>query len=337
MNVITDARALRPEYLPQELYHREGQITQLSSVLRPITHGDVGEDAFIFGPSGVGKTTTAKFVLRQLEREALGIRWGYVNCMSDSSKSAVLHALARHAGRAADLRIEGTPASMFIDRLRELDGQFVAVLDEVDVLEDLTTLLALNDLPNVTMILITVYEDDLFADLDSRVESRLRGAGKVRLEKYSHDEMVDILRGRISAGLGPNTVSDEAVDYIADTATGDARFGIALLRRSARWAIEMQRSQITTDVVDEIRDDARDELHMRHVDALSTHQRMLYEIIKDAGELGAGELRERYEERSGSNAKTPRMQRKYLNGLARYKLIRSKGSGRWTQYEVQRH
>ncbi|QCJ48535.1 AAA family ATPase [Haloprofundus sp. MHR1] len=335
--MITDARALRSGYVPQELYHREGQIAKLSSALRPITHGDIGEDAFVFGPSGVGKTTTAKFVLRQLEHEAFGIRWGYVNCMSDSSKSAVLHALTKHAGRAADLRIEGTPASTFVDRLRELDGQFVAVLDEVDVLEDPTTILALYDLPNVTMILITVHEDDLFTNLDSRAESRLRGAEKVHLEKYSHDEMVDILRGRIDAGFEPNTVSDDAVDYIADIAAGDARFGIALLRRSARWAIEIQRSQITTDVVDEIRDEARDELHMRHVDALSTHQRMLYEIIKGAGEIGAGELREQYEERAGSNAKTARMQRKYLNGLTRYNLIRSHGSGRWTRYELRQY
>lgn len=144
-------------------------------------------------------------------------------------------------------------------------------------------------------------------------------------------------RGRIDAGFEPNTVSDEAVDYIADIAAGDARFGIALLRRSARWAIKMQRSRITIDVIDEVRDDARDELHMRHVDALSTHQRMLYEIIKEAGEIGAGELRERYEERVGSNAKSARMQRKYLTGIARYKLIRSKGSGRWTRYEIQHY
>ncbi len=63
--LITDARAFRSGYVPQELYHREGQIAQLSS--------------------------------------ALGIRWGHVNCMSDSSKSAVLHALTKHAGRAAYL------------------------------------------------------------------------------------------------------------------------------------------------------------------------------------------------------------------------------------------
>ncbi|WP_224332905.1 Cdc6/Cdc18 family protein [Haloprofundus halobius] len=341
--MITDARALRPEFIPQELCHREGQIAHLSSALRPITNGDPGEHTFIFGPSGTGKTTTAKFVLRQLEREALDIRWGYINCMSNSSKSAVLHGLARHAGRAADLRIEGTPASTFVDRIRELDGQFVAVLDEVDVLEDPTTIPALYDLSNVTLILITVHEDDLFADLDDdtglngRVGSRLRSAEKVCLDKYSQDQMCDILQGRIDAGFRDGAVNDETVSYIADVAAGDARLGIALLRRSARWAVEMQHRQITPDIVDEVDDDAREEIHSRHVDALSTHQRMLYEIIKERGEIEAGELRAEYERRAGSSAKSARMRRKYLHGLQRYKLIRSHGSGRWKRYEIRQY
>jgi len=58
----------------------------------------------ITGPSGAGKTTIAKYIVRQLEQEVLGIRWGYVNVISNNSKTSVLYSLVRDAGRANDLR-----------------------------------------------------------------------------------------------------------------------------------------------------------------------------------------------------------------------------------------
>ena len=332
--MITDARALRKSYVPQELHHREGQIDYLSSALRPITDGDTGEDAFVFGPSGAGKTTIAKFVLRQLEREALNVRWGYVNCISDASKAAVLHRLAREADVGADLRKEGTATSTFLDRLRELESQFVAIIDEVHVLDDMSTLLALYELENVSMVLVTLDEKSLFAEFDSRVKSRLRNVPKVDLDKYSHDEMVDILEGRVKAGLSPGSITAEAVAHIADLAAGDARQAITLLRRSAKHAIEQGAAPISPEIVEGIREDAQRDIRSSRISALSTHQRLLFDLIKDASELRAGELHSRYEEQV-SDPRTRSARRRYLGSLEDYELIRSSGSGRGTRYEFR--
>jgi Cdc6-like AAA superfamily ATPase len=113
--MITDARALRPDTVPQDLHHRDGQIDHLSSVLAP-SQLSYAEDVCIFGPSGTGKTTIAKYTLGQLEREDLGVRWAYVNGMSDNTTAAVMHTIVRDVGLGADLRREGSAPSACLIR-----------------------------------------------------------------------------------------------------------------------------------------------------------------------------------------------------------------------------
>lgn len=329
--MITDARALRKSYVPQELHHCEGQIDYLSSALRPITHGFTGEDAFIFGPSGTGKTTIAKYVLRQLERERLEVRWGYVNCITDSTKAGVFYQLVRDAGRGADLRREGTPTATFLDRLRNLDGHFVAVIDEVHALDDSDTLLALYDLDNVSLVMISLDENKLFAEFNGQLKSRFQSAPKVELEKYRHHEMVDILDGRASAALAPGVTDGETIEFIADLAAGDAREGIAYLRRAAKYVLEHQCDAITPDVVEEIAEDAQREIHSSLINSLGTHKRLLYDIINDAGEVSSSDLHARYEHEI-DDPKSKSMRRRYLNSLEGYEIIASSGSGRGTRY-----
>ncbi|ELZ08042.1 orc1/cdc6 family replication initiation protein [Natrinema thermotolerans DSM 11552] len=333
--MITDARALRPSYVPSDLHHRDGKIEQLAGALRPITDGDTGENVLVFGPSGTGKTTLARFVVRELERETFNLRWGYHNCISGSSKAEVLYGIMRDAGLGADLKKMGSPTSAFIDRLRESDRRVVAIVDEVDVLEDDMTLQALIDIPNVTIVAITIDEDDLFAHLDSRVRSRLRSAQPITLDRFTHGQLVDILQARIRAGLRPGTISTDAIGYIADVAAGDAREAIGILRSAARAVSrDCDRSQITIDIVDEVRTAALEEIHLERVEDLGTHKRLLYDIIEASGTIPGSELHETYEQRA-QNPKAKSTRRRYLSNLEeKYGLIESNGSGRGKTYAV---
>lgn len=329
--MITDASVLRPDVLPQELHHRDGQIDHLSSALEPVTTGSIAENVCIFGPSGAGKTTTAKYTLKLLEREALDFRWGYATGVSESSKAGVLHRLVRDAELGGDLRREGTPTSVALDRLRDFDGQFIAVIDEADVIDDPSVFLSLYDIPNVSLVLITVDEDDFFAELGSRTTSRLRSAEIIRLEKYSHEELVDILDGRIEHGLVASQVPESAVDHIADLAAGDARRAIAILRRAARYVEQRDMQSLTCEVVNAIEDEAVANMRDRRVSSLGTHQRLLYEIINEGGRISPEELHERYEQQA-QNPKAKPTRRTYLQSLERYELIESHGCGRGTEY-----
>ncbi|QLH83411.1 Cdc6/Cdc18 family protein [Halosimplex pelagicum] len=327
--MITDARALKPEFVPRDLHHREGQIDHLSSVLAPLQY-DTAENVTIFGPSGSGKTTIAKYVVTQLERETLGIRWGYVDGMSDNTTTAALHRLVREVNLGADLRRRGEPTALALDRLRECDDQVVAILDEVSVLEE-RPLVALANLPNVSLVAITIDEEEWLDSLGRPATSRMQSAATVRLEKYSLQELIDILDSRVSHGLIKSRVDDEAVRRAADIAAGDARRGIALLRRAAKRLEETDERQLTVETIENVVGAAERDIQQRRVRSLGTHQRLLYNIIADAGEISGTELADEYERRSVDPKSDP-TRRRYLKSLRQYGLIEASGEGRARRY-----
>lgn len=334
--MITDARALQDGYIPHDLRHRDGQIDALASSLQPMARGLTGEDVFIFGPSGSGKTTLAKYVAEQLEQETLTLRSGYVNCISDPTPTAVLSTLVRDAGLGAR-RPDGTPRGYYLDLLRDGLGpedQLLAIIDECDVLADFEVLRALYAIEGVTIVAISISEDDLFsaADLQSQTRSRLRSFEVLRLNLYSHGELVDILDYRVEHGLDRTRIDDDVVGYIADLAGGNARDGIALLRRAARLA-RTDGCDITLDLVDDVRADARADIRKQRVRSLGTHQRTLYEIVREAGEIQASDLHAKYERRV-QDPRSKRRRRHYLDALERYELIEQRGQGRAVTYRL---
>lgn len=329
--MITDARAFKPEFVPQELHHREGEIDALTTTLRPIANGFAGGDAFIFGPSGTGKTTIARYVVDMLQQETLDTTSAYVNAMSNSTPADVLFSLARDAGVASDLRKAGSHTSRFLDRIENVDGQFIAILDEVHVLEDYDVLQALWETSNVTLLMICLDEEHLFAEFEQQLQSRFGSARKVRLHRYSTEEMTAILRGRVRAGLRPGVIDDETLAYVADRAAGDARAGIALLRSAVERAVADDCNQITRPLVDDVEGAARADMRAQRVRELDTDKRLLYEIIQTEGKVDAGELHRRYEERV-QDPVTRSTRRKYLGRLEDYELISSIGRGRGKQY-----
>ncbi|WP_207212775.1 Cdc6/Cdc18 family protein, partial [Halogeometricum borinquense] len=274
-------------------------------------------------------TTMSRFVVQKLQEETLDVRSGLVNSISYSTPHAGLHELLRDAGRAADLRRQGTPKSEFVDRFRDIDGQFVAIIDEAHVAE-METIVTLYGLPNVTLILVCLDEDDLFTTHGQHVESRLRGAEKVHLRRYRQHELVDIVRARADIGLEPGSITPDAVDAIADQAAGDARLAITLLRRSARQESK-QGGQITVETVNSVSPSAHEEIRKSNVRELSTDQRLLYEIINEEEEIRAGDLHERYEARA-TDPKDRSTRRAYLRSMTTYDLISKQGNGRGTVY-----
>ncbi|AFK19031.1 AAA family ATPase [Haloferax mediterranei ATCC 33500] len=331
--MIRDARALRDNFVPADLEHRNAEIGHLSSYLAPIENDESGEDILITGPSGAGKTTLAKFVTAELERATLGARAAYANCLSNSTNAGVLHSLMRDANLGIEFDRGSTPVGEYLDKIRDLDEQFVVILDEVDVLEDPSLIAMLYDIPNVTTLMVCVSEDAFISGLDMRVSSRARAAASVKLEKYRDREIADIIRARVEYGLDPGAVDEATIQHMASLAAGDARLAITNLRRAAERADQEELCALSPGLVDEVSDGAAGEVHERNVERLSTHKRLLYDIVYEHGELSSSELHAEYERRIGSpKAKVTR--RRYLGALERYRLIEKEGATRGTRYRL---
>jgi Cdc6-like AAA superfamily ATPase len=174
-------------------------------------------------------------------------------------------------------------------------------------------------------------EADLFAALDERVSSRLRASPRIRFDRYSVDELAAILRARVDEGFDPGSVGRAALERIADAAAGDARVAIRILRSAAREAEAAGRTEIDDGIVEGAIPEGKRAVKQRAVESLTHHQRALYEVVDEAGEIAPGDLYDRYCERV-EDPKSKRTVRKYLAKLDQYNLVQSVGEKRGRTY-----
>ncbi len=334
-NMIHDARVLQPQFIPDEVEHRNPEVNALSNTLKPIMDGETGETSLLLGPSGVGKTCIANYTVERLRENVLDINTQYVNCWQDHTRFQVLYRILEGIGKTVDIHRRSTPKDELLDRLQGYDGpQFVVILDEVDQLEDKSVLYDLYRMRNISMILIANREEPLFSQLDSRLTSRLQTCVRIPFEKYHLDELVAILQARARWGLSEHAIGNEQLALIADAAAGDARVAIGILRNAARRADQSGTDQITTDTVHEAVPDGRHEVRQKTIDQLNTHQRALYEILDEEGELNPGELYELYQGRV-DDPKTNRTVRNHLQKMEHYRLVIAEGKNRARTYRLR--
>ncbi|MDY7082801.1 MAG: Cdc6/Cdc18 family protein, partial [Halobacteria archaeon] len=244
--MITDARVLKDDFLPSEVKHRDAEVNQLTRALEPIVQGGEGEDTFLFGPTGVGKTCISRYVVEQLQSEVLDVEYQYVNCWQDYNRFKVLYRILEGVNRTFDIHRKSTPKDELVERLSGYDdAPYIVILDEVDQLDDWDVLYDLYMQSNLTTIMIANREEELFAEMDERVVSRFQSSARISFDRYRVDELVSILGDRAEWGLEPDAVDDDELEMIADAAGGDARVAIGILRNVARQADAENAEEIT--------------------------------------------------------------------------------------------
>jgi orc1/cdc6 family replication initiation protein len=332
--MIRDARVLDPEFVPREVVHRNAELNALSNSLDPVTDGEAAETALLFGPSGTGKTCLARYTVSQLRETVIDLNTQYVNCWQNYSRYRVLYRILEGLDRTIDIHRQSTPTDVLLERVREYDGPpYVVILDEVDQLDDTKVLYDLYRTRGLSMLLVANREEDLFAHLDDRLVSRLHGSRRIRFEKYGIDELTAILKARVERGLTEDAVSEADLRYIADAAAGDARIAITTLRTAAREADRRGSNAIPGDLIRDSVPEARQEIQRKNLDQLKPHQKVLYEIVEEHGEIDPGQLYRLYQERV-TNPKSNRTVRTYLNKLATYDLIEAEGENRGRMYRL---
>ena len=332
--MIQDARVLQDEFIPREVEHRDQEMNALSRALNPVTVNEPAETAFLFGPSGAGKTCLARYALARLREAVIDLNYQYVNCWQDYTRFRALYRILEGIGPTTDIHRQSTPTDALLDRLADYDGpEFVVILDEVDQLHDDDLLYDLYRTVGISMILIANREEELFARLDNRLVSRLHASSRIRFEKYELDELVAILEDRVQWGLDEGVLTREQLEWIADAAAGDARVAIGILRSAAREAEQDDAGEITNEIVEAAIPQGRQEVRDKNIDQLTPHQQVLYEIIHENDGVAPNHLYAEYNERV-AEPRSERTVRNHLTKLAHYNLIQKHGKGRGRTYSL---
>ncbi len=267
--IFKDRGALASNFTPENIPHRDEQISNLASVLAPSLRGGRPSNIFIYGMTGTGKTLVSRFVGDELEKTSnktdQPVKVIYINCKMKKiadTEYRLLAELSRLLGQ--EVPTTGLPTervyNTFFNLLDSRAWVVIVILDEIDSLvkkvgdDFLYNFTRINqDLKKAKVSIIGITNDLNFIDiLDPRVKSSL-GEEEILFPPYNALELRDILKQRSILGFRPNVPSGEVIPKCAALAAqehGDARRALDLLRVSGEIAERRGDKKISEKHVD---------------------------------------------------------------------------------------
>ena len=255
-SLFQDESALSTSSTPDTIIGRETEIQELEAALSPLTRRTAPENVVVYGPAGVGKTTTVTHACDQLEEQSQ-VRTVRINCWQYNTRSSLLSELLINLGYPWTRK--GKPIDEALCRLQEWVAKHrcvAIVLDEfdrhraqTDIIYDLHHVSTAVD--NELGVILISNKPPSELHLNPRSRSRLNYRS-VYFARYDADELYAILQNRAEAAFRSDAVTDEALariaDHVAETG-GDCRHAIDLLYRAGRIAERKQVETVMTDHV----------------------------------------------------------------------------------------
>lgn len=324
--VFKSEEALQPEFLPEALPHREGQIREIANCIKPALSGKKPYNVFVSGPPGVGKTAVLRFMFRELE-EYERVAPVYVNCWEYNTRHAVLTSILTSLGGFAPRRGVATDEvfGKLVSFLKGGGRTVILALDEVDQLLRNDGSQALYDLSrNIGKVGIVAITNDIYVGrfLDARVKSSL-AQENISFAPYTEREVLDILleRAKLAFRVGKQEagVVQMAAKFVGARG-GDLRLGLECLWKAGRIADE-KGTVVKKAYLEEVFENAA---QPKLEEALSRLGGMHKKILRlmGSGEVISGELYERVKEEMSE-----RSFRNYVSDLEAGKLIETRVTG----------
>ncbi|PIU21213.1 MAG: cell division control protein Cdc6 [Candidatus Diapherotrites archaeon CG08_land_8_20_14_0_20_34_12] len=366
--IFKNRDVIGPHYIPEKILFRKKQIDELVDSLGVTIKGKKADNVFIYGKTGTGKTSTAKYVLNQLleyKNEAKApVRDVYLNCRNYNSKYKVIGHIVKKFYTEQDYL--GYSSTFIYEKMTEFlennSTQLIVVLDEVDKIKDLDeliySLVRTNDeLKKSGISIIGISNKLTFKErLDPRSKSSLCEK-ELLFPPYNANELKAILEQRVKEAFYENTVDESAINLAAAIAaqeSGDARTAVMLLLRAGELA-EKEKSNKVTDVeVKKAKSKVEEEIMYDMISTLPEQQQLvLYSIAKLTSEkkgvrrigsnseeniLLSGEVYDCYSEIAKifkEEAVSSRWYREYINELEMYGLITTTASGKGIRGNTQ--
>ncbi len=350
--VFKDKQYLDHRFLPENLPHRNEQITSIAKYWIEALKNVTPSDVTIYGKTGTGKTAAAQFAMKQLKEAAaskkIQIKTVYIRCTDYTTEYQVIANLCQQLGR--DVPYRGWTKAEVINTFRDIlktniygsNIILIVVLDEIDILlknDGDGILYTLTRTDNVSILSISNYVD-FKKFIKSRVLSSFRDR-EIVFPPYGAQQLVDILEDRSKISFEDEILESDVIPLCAAMAAkeeGDARYALDLLRTAGEIADEKESKTIKGEMVREAKDKIE---HNKVTDLISTlpaqQQRVLESILKltlEKEEITSGKLYDTYKEVSKGDTVSYRRIFDFINELEMLGIIstntisRGRGKGR---------
>ena len=236
-SIFLNSQLLDFDFQPKLILYRENQQQQIAFCIKPVLQRRNGTNMIIIGSPGIGKTVCLRNVLEELKSDyGNEVYCIYINCWKSNTPFKIASSICQQ------LNYKWIHNKSFDELMAEASAVIneksaVFVLDEVDKLEDQSTIYTLlEDVFRKCLILIT-NNSEFMINLDSRVRSRLLPE-VLEFKPYNKNETEGILKERLKYAFVPNCLEKGAFDLIVEKTfeMQDIRVGLFLIKDAGEIA-----------------------------------------------------------------------------------------------------
>lgn len=247
-------KTLNIDYVPEKLPNREKELSLLSQLfISLITNpNSISRKILITGGTGIGKTATVKIfgnmLIEVADKREIKIAYIHINCRKERTSYNILIKIVQYLQKNFPKRGYSPQdlLEIILETIQNKHLHILLVLDELnylinsdkDIIYSLTRIYddTFNQPQRISLIGI-VRDISCLNNLDSSTLSTLQ-RNIIKFNKYTLEEIHDILSYRIKLSLKKNVISNDLIKMLSEIVhkRGDIRYGLNILWKACKIA-----------------------------------------------------------------------------------------------------